>query len=71
MNMKKLLGVFALISVLPVAHARYGQGGWLFGGIGAGGVYVNSSEESAINVGFTESKKLGYTIHLKVVSVGM
>ncbi|MEZ4814156.1 MAG: OmpA family protein [Bdellovibrionota bacterium] len=65
MKLVKILSFLLILLILPQAHARYGQGGWLFGGIGAGGVMVGSSEPSDINVGQSESDKLGYAIHLK------
>lgn len=65
MKIKSLIAVVALASFLPQAEARYGEGGWIFGGLGAGGVMVNSSEVSDINIGQNESDKLGYALHLK------
>lgn len=65
MKLNNLLGVLTVVALLPQAEARYGQGGWFFGGIGAGGVMVNTSEPSDINLNESESDKLGYSVHLK------
>jgi outer membrane protein OmpA-like peptidoglycan-associated protein len=65
MNLKKFAAVAIAFLSLSQAQARYGEGGWVFGGIGAGGVMVKSKEPSDININFTESDKIGYSVHLK------
>ncbi len=65
MTLRKHFAIVVFISTFATAHARYGQGTWGFGGVGAGVVMVKSSELSDINVGFQESAKTGYSIQLK------
>lgn len=65
MKLKSFLCGAILFSLFPQAQARYGEGGWVFGGLGVGGVYVNSSEPSDINLTHDESDKMGYGLHLK------
>lgn len=58
--MRNLLILVTLTIAKPL-FANYGNGVWLKGGLGLGGSFLSSSEDSDVNIGHSESNKSGFS----------
>lgn len=68
MRIRHLSATLGFFGLLLSANARYGEGLWFLGEVGAGGLFVNSSQinplNNPVNPGLKESNKNGYEGHL-------